>query len=515
MATEAMLEALSDLFVEDVPRAIEDRYPKVDRPYAELFKPSYNVVEDQLTKGYKAIHTFVTSVSGALRYDSSPYGPNMLENTTAAELIAAHQTYPGVSDIPLPGLQRREIAIAKQKGNLTMNLGMIRANKLDDAIDDYPSLVLEQTAHMMAHQAAVSFYLNDSAQVIKLNADATGVAVTRSGNAVTISLSGSPIFVEGRYRRILPGQQFDLWSADDNMTTCYTKRGWVMLDSQVDYIYPTSATFYFKNSTDATEFEAAVDAGMSNDVWLVPYSAILNRNSNGVNKSLMPCGYQSWLRKTGTLFGEFGDLTVENWGSLFRSLQKSVSAQLTESILNQYISAFQEATGVQLDSMITEHGVLNKLLDVYGLDDAGTTGSTAITRIDRTGKAEDLELGYDRIGYRYNGRIYNLYQSDFINPGELVVMKAGEGNLLRYQPPKLNNSSASPSSGDYPMFDSSIEWLGKQFSDSIWMPSRAVGGGPTDGVEAPFDCLKQHAAKEPRGIRLTDLTRLEVVGTDI
>jgi hypothetical protein len=515
MAT-AMLEALSDLFVEDVPRGVEDRYPQVDRPYGELFVPSYNVVQDELTKNYKAIHTFVTSVSGTMRFDSSPYGPNMAENTTATELISAHQTYPGVSDIPLPGIEKRSIAIAKQKGNLTMNLGMIRANKLDDAIDDYPTIVLEQTAHQMAHMSAVAFYLNDSGQVIKLDADNSGISTSISGNAVTLTLSGSSLLVEGRFRRILPGQQFDLWSADNNMTTCYTKRGWAMLDSQVDYIYPTSLTFYFKNNTDATEFQAAVDAGMSNDVWLVPYSAIKDRNSNGVNKSLLPCGYQSWLRKSGTLFGEFGDLTVEDYGSLFRSLSKSVSAQLTESILNQYIAAFEEATGVRLDTMITEHGVLNKLYDVYGLDDAGTTGSTAITRIDRTGQAEKLELGVEeQLGYKYNGRVYNLYQSDFINPGELTVLKARDGNLVRYQPPKLDRSDASPNSGDYPMFDSSIEWLGKQFSDTIWMPSRAVGGGPTDGVEAPFDCLKQHAAKEPRGIRLTDLTRLEVVGTDI
>ena len=88
--------------------------------------------------------------------------------------------------------------------------------------------------------------------------------------------------------------------------------------------------------------------------------------------------------------------------------------------------------------------------------------------------------------------------STFLNAGEMVFLKAKGGNLIRYKPPRVPGSEAS-----VPGFDPGIEWLGKAVGDNIWMPSSAPGGGKTDGVEAPFDILLQHAAKEVRGIQCT------------
>jgi len=67
MATNPMLEALSDLFDEDLVPGIDDRFPEIDQTYSQVVMSNESVVQDELTKEYKAIHTFVTSIAGALR----------------------------------------------------------------------------------------------------------------------------------------------------------------------------------------------------------------------------------------------------------------------------------------------------------------------------------------------------------------------------------------------------------------------------------------------------------------
>jgi len=494
MATNPMLEALSDLFDEDLVPGIDDRFPEIDQTYSQVVMSNESVVQDELTKEYKAIHTFVTSIAGALR-SGSPLGPEMLANTGAAEVINAHDGYPGVADIPLPGLQNRYIKIAKLRGNITMNTAILRANQLK-TVGDYPALILTQTAKNIAHQTAVAWYINDSAQVIKLDLTGAGAASTRSGHVVTLTgPTANQVFREGRYRRMLPGLQYDIWAS--GMGTCYTQNGWAMLTSQVDMYDPDSCTLYFQSEADATTFQAAA-VGVAADFWLVPYSAIANRAASGTNNSILPCGYLSWLRATGTLFGsQFGDLNVASWGSLFKSYVVSIAGTLTETELNTRIKNFQEATGVMLDTIVLTNGILVNLLDSYGAD----ASTSLVTYPQDPGTAMDRQLGWERLGYRYNGKIYAIHTSEFLSSNEAIVIKAGEGNLIRYEPPKVPGTDASLSG-----YSPRLEWLGKQFYDNIWMPSTAPGGGKTDGMEAPFDMLFQHAAREPRGIRMTNVS---------
>ncbi len=486
-----MLTALSDLFQEWFVPGIEDFHNTIDPAYAMVVKSNENVVRDQITKDYKAIHTFVLGSAGALRA-ASPGGPNMVAGTTANQLISAHETYPGIQDSPLPALDRREISIAKMRGSVVMSLEHLRADQLD-TVGDYPALILQQFAEALGQQTAVSWYLNDSAQVCEIDVNSASYVCTHTAgsNVVVLTNASASVITAGPIRRLKPGLQYDIWSAD--MATCYTQNGWVMIDDQLDMYDGLTLTLFFQSTTDADLFATTFPTGGSEDEpWLVPYSAIPDRTSDGSNGSILPCGYKSWMRTSGQIFGNFGtsSITATSHGSMFKSRAVDTFGAVSETKLNKYIADFLRATGCQLDTMLLTPGALVDIIDVHG------TASSSIT-YEREGKAQNTALGWERVTYRYGGKSIDLVTSDYLTGGEAVFMKAKGGNLLRYEPPMVPGATAS-----MPDYDPRIEWLGKHFYDSIWMPSTAPGGGKTNGVEAPFDLLFNHAAKEVRGILL-------------
>jgi len=498
MATSPFLTALGDLFQTDLVPGIEDRLEKVDRTYREVVSSKEEIKQDEITKDYKVIHTFVTSLAGAIR-PAAITGPNMLTGTGSTQMISAHDSYPGVGDIPLPGLESRYITMAKQRGNITLNLNMLRANQLR-TVGDYPALVLQKTADMLAHYRAVSWYLDDSAGVVTLDLTGSGATVAVTGNVVTctgVTATGTVLAAGiGPKRRLQTGMQYDVWKTDES--TCYTTRGWAMLTSNVDMYSHASINLYFQSAVDAAEFYTAqgADGGGDFDVNLVPYGALPTRTSDGTNTSILPCGFQWWMRATGTLFGAFGDLDVTTYGSLFKSYIVTVSAGLTETLLNSYIRTFEEATGVELDTIVMTPGARQALLNLANIDT-----SSGLVRIQRHNEAQNLQLGWEDLGYTYNGKTYRIFTSVYLKAGQVVIMKCNDGNLVRYKPPRVPGTDAMVS-GMVP----DIEWLGKKFYDSIWMPSTAPGGGRTDGIEAPFDLVVQHAAKEVRGVLLGSVT---------
>jgi hypothetical protein len=509
-----MLAALSELFEEDFVPGVESYLTQIDQAYAKVVASGEKVVQDELTKNYKAIHTFVTSVAGAVR-PASALGPQMVSGTGATRMISAHDTYPGVSDVPLPGIDQRYITLGGLKGSVVLNRSIIRANKLPGTVDDYPSIVLKQFALNLAHQNAVSWFLPERGYAIIINADAAGVttatgASTRSGHQVTVSHDDGAVYTSntGQLRRILPGLQYDLWSySGGSMATCYTKRGWCMVTGQIDqYGDSTGAelVLYFQSEQDAIDFAGT---SFSTDLALVPYGAIADRDSAwnaSTNPSTLPCGYKWWLKASGTIFGAWGDstITATSHGSFFKSMVKAVSAALTETYLNKYVAQFEQATGVELDTIMLTPGILTNLLDSYGTDKILAGSGTTIAPITRPlGSATSVEMGWDKLGYRFNGRVFEIVQSAFLTPGEVVVLKTKGGNLVRYQPPVLEDATGGPAG-----FDPRIEWLGKETGPTIWMGSTAPGGGKTNGLEAPFDFLVQHAAREVRGIQFTGVT---------
>lgn len=499
---DPILTAYSEIFQEDLVPGIENKLTQIDPCYAKVVTSSERVVQDEITKDYKVLHTFCRSLAGAIRA-GSPLGPSMLDNTGATKLISAHDTYPGISDIPLPGTARRYITLGKLRGNLTLPLALLRGAKLR-TVDDMPALILQQSAQMVAHTMAVNWFLNDSAQAVELDLSGSGATISQSGHVVTMTgPTALNVIASGRYRRIHPGLQYDCWLSDSTMSACYTNNGWAMITSNVDMYDPSSLTLYFQSETDATAFVLAADPNSdgtpTQDMFLVPYSAIPDRSSAGLNGSIFPCGYQWWLRKTGTLFGSFGDLDVTTYGSMFKSMVEASAAALTESILNKYLATFEEATGVELDTIVLTHGILTNMLATYGADTATANTLVRVNRDERS--AQGTKLGWDQLLYVFNGRKLDINVSAFINSGEVAIMKANNGNLIRYRPPKVDGTDANPGG-----FDPGIEWLGKVFYDGIWMPSTAAGGGKTDGMEAPFDLLTQHAVVEPRGIKLIGVT---------
>jgi hypothetical protein len=500
------------MYIEDFPKGFLDYMPKLDQNYADIVASSESVEVDTLTKEYKATHTFVTSLAGTIRA-SSPLGPSTETFNSTVNRIQAHDTYPGVADTPLPGVDQRYIQLGKLHGNVVLNLSMKRAQRLRGVVDNYPATVIRQFSKLLAHTLAMTWYMDPNATVAEIDADHTNVTASRTGNIVTVTQehASDPLLnrAKGTHRRLLPAMQFDLWNATE--ATCFTTRSWAMLVSHMNMYGTTGASsevmqLYFNNTQDAIEFTTEVGTTKASNIRMVPYSAFASRASDQTGLSRFPCGYLSWMLDSGTIFGDyFGDSSISatSHGSLFKSLVKTSTGSLTEATVNEYISSFESANGILLDTVVTTPGVSLNLLATYGLD-AGST----IVRIPREGnQAQRLELGTDDIfGYRWNGHVFQVLTSNYMAGGEFIVLKRSEGNLVRYEPPGIDDAHGAVSSEGGPSFDPKIEWLGLNFGDTIWMPSTATGGGKTDGIEAPYDLIVQHAAKEVRGIRLAGCT---------
>lgn len=494
------LTAMEELFETDFVSGIESHRMIIDPAYKELVASSERVVQDDVTYDYKVIHKFATSLAGNLRA-ASRLGPEMMANTGATRVITAPDSYPGRQDMVLPGIDNYTLHLAKQKGAIYMNSQQFKAQGLATA-GDYPALILQMYAKAVAHQSAVDWFINDSAQVVELDNTGAGASIVRVGNVCTVTKpnANDSVLVAGTgpLRRIMPGLHYDLWSHD--MATCYTQNGWALLTSQVDYYGASTITLLFQSAVDAAAYAATSAAS---DSWMVPYSAIADRTAAGSNLSRMPCGWQSWVRATGTLFGAFGNLTVENYGSLFKSHVKNIGGNLTEHGIITNIRLFERATGVSLDTILTTGGVIVDLLNTYGLD----AGAGVVRILREGGKASDLDLGTEAggdIGFRIGTKVYRFLDSDLMTPGYALVTKFGDSNQMRYEPPALSNlhSEGQVVQGG---IDTRIEWTGKLTGDSIWVPV-SEGGAPSDDIAAPFDIWFQHAPKEPRCVLLTGCT---------
>lgn len=499
MSTD-FLTVIGDFIIEELKLGYSERLPTADPIYQTMFTSAESVITDPVTKDWKIIESFMTSVAGAFRHGTVG-GPPMQAGLSRTNIGLGHGSFPAFADVVQPGLGQYSLQMAKCLGNIAFDLNQFRAQSLSTTVDNYPARVLQQTVKQAVHDDCLSWYLNTSAQIIQINS--SGGTTVRDGQFVTVTRAAG-VTDNGRIRRILPGMQFDLWK--DDMTVCYTQNGWALLDSSINYYEDETSTItlFFQSATDAIAFEA----GGSDNVWLVCYDAILDRALDGSDRtgaSILPLGYQSWVLDAGAataqiLYGAFGNLDITSHGSYFGSLIVAIGGALDVATLNAKTGNFRTANQFHPTTGLTTQGVLNQLLDDYG--EAGTNYTPTLYRDQN--EVQQLKLGYAEPGFSYKqgGRAYNIYVSDYINSGELLMLKTDDGNCKKHIPPALGELR-----GEGPVdLGAGVEWLGKKFTASPWMPVYNNAGGPTEGMQAPYTVIFQRSAKEPRAIRLTGIT---------
>ena len=507
MATETFgtaNTALEKFFRERYPEAVRDATLAVDPVYRQLVVNNEKVVRSEMGKDWVVLkHAFSDSVTGALRY-ANPQGPDFETTGTGGmhqRLAASSANYPGRDDFIFPLISEYGFTLAQVRGAIVLSTKLLKADEALETVADesYVTRTMMLYAKHLATQMAVNWFLDDDAAVVVLKGGST-VAV--DGNVATIT-NNNGVIKSGCPFMLVPGMQFDCITIDTDESQI-TDGGWALLDSRIDYYAGkniTSLRLYFKDATDASDFKTALQTN-SKDVRLAPYSAVTAKTIDGHTKykSILPIGWRSWMRSSGTLFGLFGRpaLTVENYGSAFKSLVVDNGGNvLTEQKVLETYKKFEAATGVELDTIITTEGVVQAILNAYNID--ATSPLIRIPREQTEGAQITLGTATEpAVHFRVGARTFRVLTSKYMPAGTFVMMKIGGGNLIRYEPPALDELHATGEAVQQGTIVP-IEWQSKIVSGTIWRHADS-GTSPTELIMAPFDIYLQHAAEEVRGV---------------
>lgn len=139
-------------------------------------------------------------------------------------------------------------------------------------------------------------------------------------------------------------------------------------------------------------------------------------------------GVESWLKDSGTLWNSSG-LNLDAWPE-FKSYVKTSIGTLTLQKLLNYMARYSRQmarTGHMIDTFITSPEVLNDFFANYQAAMVWDRGGGAFTVNDGFDGGVTLNLG---------GKMVTFETSKFIALGKAYGLKRGDGNLVRYVPPR-------------------------------------------------------------------------------
>lgn len=503
------LAAIEELLLENLSPGYQDLLPEVDTFVGQIIRTAEGVSPDPIGVGYLVRHELKLSMGGVLRPAVVGEDTNEVDIGATFRTVEGASSYPVQKDFILPGHAQISFGIARMSGIIPFHKEQLQINRLDSQKGiDYIQMTLESQSQLLAHMDALSFFLGDRAMMAKLTLESADTAVATGNKVLVTSNAGDSLFPTDAMRRIVPGMQVNIYSAADDYVTNYTANGWAAIDTNMNYYSPTTLQLYFQSNTDALAFVTAAHATGA-DFYLTPYGSLNpgTPSSSGAGLySHWPCGILSWLRASGYLFGStFSSIDVTTYGSAMMSLIDAINSNITPSVINKNMAAFERATQLRLDTFLTTEGVLVDIADRYSAAAPAATNPFMIREDPST-----LVLGKPPVSYRYNNRMLDVFTSDFLTPGDMLLFKRGDGNLVRYLPPTLEDTFGATPKGMTapPNIAPRIEWVGKLTGDTIWLPTYNGDGAPTGGMQAPYDVMMQTGAKDPRGVQMTGITEL-------
>lgn len=485
--TTAYLTALSNAFQEKLVPGIKDLMIRNDPIFENVVDSSSRVSKDPLSKDYRIYYSYTSSLAGGMQFHAATAAPMRLAGTDRANILTSLTAFPGIADSAIPSVARYSIGMTSVRGNIYLPFAATQANELNGPpLDDIPALTMKKSIEMIAHTMAVSWYATVNGGIARINTSSGNITTTLSDtNVITLTSNTGDLIADGRIRCLKPGMYVDLYA--NNFGTKLNANGFCLVIGAVNNQNGTSSIkLYFESGTDATS--ADTEANIAG-YWFCPRGAVV---TTATTSSRLPCGYQSFVISSGKLFGYAGDLTDITTVPELMSVTASLSGDLTEQVLNKYISLYNDAIDGDMDTFFTSAGVVLNLLD------APTTLNQAAYQ--RQGDTLKVRLGWDGLDYTYDGKKYKIYQSPYITKGHFLGLKLGGGNIKRFYPPTV------PGTGTNAGFAGSVRWIGPMFGKNIWMPTLNTDAAVTEGMQAPYMIDLQMGADDPRGLLLTSCT---------
>ena len=423
MATTTIMEStLSRTIREEILPSIYELGAPKDPVYSMAKRSWTNVKRNEgIGRNYEVHKVWGLGLAGGGSFGSA-LGSNML-NADAWNFSAFGnpETWPGFDEVSAPTFLRSKVTLIKHKLNLFIPRDIMQSDQLNSSIGPVTPFYIKGLANLALQQELGAFYSTAPATVAIAAIGDTSATVTNvSGDTTAINVALGGTGAVGRIHRLHKGQLIDLYNAAG---TVKRNSNFQVYVDNVDYL----AQVVRLRRLDGSDLQTTTvlnggvtyaGAGGDNDI-------IVLKDSIGFTPATM----ESWIAD-GSDITSFFDIDVRDHGD-FKSLKPStISAPLTESLLNRHVGFFYESfPDAQLKRALTTMGVLLGFIDnIDNVAQQGqiTSASTNTTfaprfRYERQGKALDVEAGWDSFNYRFGGRQIDIYTSRYLAKGRFYA----------------------------------------------------------------------------------------------
>ena len=494
--TSVMAEKLGDVVFDSLPKQ-DPVWPEIAASHLGVTRGGAGLGRDFLIK-----KVYKTGVGGWGHWSAVINPSGDLLNTEAGTPAGARvpntpRTYPAFNEGTIGEYLTVDSQLVKRFGNIFIDENTLLADSMDATIHNLVGDRIEDAGKDFALANTLSFYAEDglgsgsdidnvfaTVGATHTDPDDSGAATVVGDSAITVNIS------QGEMNNFRPGQRLELF--DTAGTTRRHAAGSTLRNDgtawlRVDTVDPFGETAVLRLHGGGT-FDTEVVTG---DILIQERdptaSATDIRNTSAAGKSRQPYGLFSFIKSSGTLFGENGDTGISlTTAPQFKSLvDTSLSGVLTETDLNQFMGRFWHRLGglVELDTFITTMGILNGFF----------TGIDGAARWERNNMTPQAKLGWSDWNYTLNGRSMRVMISRGLSSGNFLGLQLKNKNLEMFIPPE---------SADTTQTDSRVSNLVRFINPGSIFKVAMVSSLSSDQREAPFNSHLQIFPRQPQSLRL-------------
>ena len=514
------MDVLDNLIREELPRVRYESLPQIAPIFANIEESSIDVMRStDIGRGWKVLHLFATGVAGLVQY-GNPLGPGMTSFTggnlsalaqgTAATDLAI---FPNAHRSPHTGTLKRELSLHMMTGNFSipptwMQADALNASQIKQVTNDI--VAVGQLHSMIEATSLFGYTASDGTYDVDVLGRISAIA-ENSGTADYIDITLDEAY--GRIHNFRIGMVVDIVaSSGGNIQTgvatdgtdvrnyTHTGAAYVLLYvHSVDYLN-SKITLAPVNSVSGAK--PNYGSGTSGDVFQAGYAGaaddwitLAGCTVNTAGRPMRTNGLEDWIKSSGTILGGATgasclDLDVY---PQFKSEVVAVNGPLTDVVMNNYVGKFMDSyPGNTIDTILTTQGVTLKYLEQPEMSNNRFV-------YDRAGKALNVQGGWSKVGYEFNGRTMSWQISPMCLKKHVYGLKMAGGNLKKYVPPKIGGTDGRVSSN--------IEFLAPLGGHSgIFKIVHDSSGNSENLLEAPFWEYLLIAPIDPKGIKLTGVS---------
>lgn len=488
MAT--ITDTVDNILREQIADGISDSLPKLDETFKKVFTSSMGVERGSTGRDWQVKMTFSGSIAGNKFWRPAAGGTVAQDGSSGQQGFTVYgatamQRFLNANEMAAPGWIQKTVTLKKGVGGFPVPLNLLRADKLDAAIGSQLTELVRGTSMGEAlSQIQAFFKISVDHAIVRGTLGATSIA-TGSGTTFTMSSgSGADPSVPGygatagpgRVRALYPGFAAYL-RGEDAIDTAIGVDGQPVWADTVDY---KAKTAKLKIATGSSI------TGLSTSTVYRVYRYRPDHQTVVTTNSTAPSGLIDF-HKTGStdLFG----IDQTKRPQFNSHVTTTYSGALTSRHLNREIGGFNQALGLQLDTILMPEGVLLGFVD-------NVEGTQQLLRYNVQGEPLSIEAGFSKLGYHYNGKVYAVETSANTHPKLVWILKLGDGNYRKYVPPKL--SGAESQAG----FSGEVEWVNPVMgSRNIFRPMLS-SDALTDFMAADYETWCEFCPKQLPAIQL-------------